>query len=72
MSDQTMTRITPPTEVIDAMYDVIEDHDLSNIQALAAFATIILHMVEATDQPGEMLDEALTMIRESVARHITH
>jgi hypothetical protein len=65
-------RVFVPQRVLDDIYDVIEDHDLSNIQALSVFSTIILHMVEANEAPGEMLGEALEMIRESVASHLTH
>jgi hypothetical protein len=51
---------------------VIERHDHANIQAMTVIATLILHIAEAQPEPGEMLEEALAMIREYVARHLTH
>jgi hypothetical protein len=61
-----------PAEVVDDICDVIERHDLTNIQAMAVISALILHILELQPEPGEMLEEALPMTRESVARHLTH
>ena len=54
-------------EVADQVYDVFEDHDLTNAEALSVFAIMLRDIVQSSDTtPTEMLDEALTMLRDYV------